>query len=50
MKKPLLTLFALFFVLCGVAQRNYYIGIPFHQGYLKDSTRFVIDCLPWNMN
>ncbi len=50
MKRPLLILLALFTLLNATAQRRYYVGIPFHQGYLKDSTRFVIDCLPWHPN
>ncbi|MBR4136276.1 MAG: energy transducer TonB [Bacteroidales bacterium] len=50
MKRPLLILLALLTLFSATAQRHYYIGIPFHQGYLKDSTRFVIDCLPWDPN
>ncbi|MBO4488428.1 MAG: energy transducer TonB [Bacteroidales bacterium] len=50
MKKVFLILFALFTLLNAPAQRHYYVGIPFHKCYLKDSTRFVIDCLPWNPN
>ena len=32
------------------AQRDYYIGIPFHEAYMKDSARIVLDMLPWNPN
>lgn len=32
------------------AQRDYYIGIPFHEAYMKDSDRIVLDMLPWNPN
>ena len=48
MKKPIIFLFAMLFLYSATAQRRYYVGIPFHQGCLKDSTRFVIDCLPWD--
>lgn len=50
MKRPILILFAILSLFSATAQRHYYVGIPFHQGYLKDSTRFVIDCLPWHPN
>lgn len=50
MKKPFLIFLAFFLLFNATAQRRYYVGIPFHQGYLKDSTRFVIDCLPWHPN
>jgi hypothetical protein len=50
MKRPILILFAILSLFSATAQRHYYVGIPFHQGYLKDSTRFVMDCLPWHPN
>ena len=50
MKRPILILFALFSLFSATAQRHYYVGVPFHVGYLEDSTRFVIDCLPWHPN
>ena len=50
MKRPTLLLLALILLFSATAQRHYYIGVPFHVGYLKDSTRFVMDCLPWHPN
>ena len=50
MKRPILILFVLFSLFSATAQRHYYVGVPFHVGYLEDSTRFVIDCLPWHPN
>lgn len=50
MRRPFLFLLALLTLLSATAQRHYYVGIPFHVGYLEDSTRFVIDCLPWHPN
>jgi hypothetical protein len=39
MKRPILILLALFALFSATAQRHYYVGIPFHQNYLKDSTK-----------
>lgn len=50
MKRPTLILFVLFLLFTATAQRHYYVGVPFHVGYLEDSTRFVIDRLPWHPN
>ena len=50
MKRSLLLLFTILSLLSVTAQRHYYIGVPFHVGYLEDSTRFVIDALPWHPN
>lgn len=50
MKKIVLLLYV-FFTICSVtAQMNYYVGIPSHIAYIKDSARFVIANLPWNYN
>lgn len=50
MKKIVVLICLLVMVKGAIAQRNYYVGIPFHVACLKDSARFVIADLPWNWN
>lgn len=50
MKHFILTICILTAVVGAFAQRDYYIGVPFHEANVKDSARIVLDMLPWNLN
>ncbi|MBR6130753.1 MAG: energy transducer TonB [Bacteroidales bacterium] len=49
---PLLAAILLSICTCSIAypQRQYYIGVPNHVDYVRDSARIVLDLLPWNAN
>ena len=54
MKRHLIFLTSLLFALCTCSiaypQRQYYVGVPNHVDYVRDSARIVLDLLPWNAN
>ncbi len=49
---PLLAAILLSICTCSIAypQRQYYVGVPNHVDYVRDSARIVLDLLPWNAN
>ena len=49
---PLLAAILLSICTCSIAypQRQYFVGVPNHADWVRDSARIVLDLLPWNAN